>query len=104
MHSWRSIGAQRGSVAWSEGRWSGSSIRTARVSASRVADLFKSIRVSPVAHAESGIARGSAQGMPAKRKMVNIGTHSGSFHCDEALGCYMLKQTKEFGEGEVTRR
>ena len=23
-----------------------------------------------------------------------IGTHSGTFHCDEALGCFLLHQTK----------
>jgi Uncharacterised protein family (UPF0160) len=42
--------------------------------------------------------------MPENRKMVKIGTHSGSFHCDEALGCYLLKQTQQFSEGTVTRR
>lgn len=35
--------------------------------------------------------------------MVNIGTHSGSFHCDEALGCYLLKQTEQFRDGIVVR-
>jgi hypothetical protein len=34
--------------------------------------------------------------MATKRKAVNIGTHSGTFHCDEALGCWMLKQTEQF--------
>jgi hypothetical protein len=34
--------------------------------------------------------------MATKRKAVNIGTHSGTFHCDEALGCWMLKQTELF--------
>ncbi|KAF5829217.1 hypothetical protein DUNSADRAFT_16394 [Dunaliella salina] len=38
-----------------------------------------------------------------KRKMVKIGTHSGTFHCDEALGVFMLKQTAQFAEGEVVR-
>jgi uncharacterized UPF0160 family protein len=27
-----------------------------------------------------------------------IGTHSGSFHCDEALACFLLQLTKEFHE------
>ncbi|PRP88546.1 UPF0160 protein MYG1, mitochondrial-like [Planoprotostelium fungivorum] len=35
-----------------------------------------------------------------KRK---IGTHDGTFHCDEALACFMLKQTAEFRDSEVTR-
>jgi uncharacterized UPF0160 family protein len=25
-----------------------------------------------------------------------IGTHSGSFHCDESLACYMLKLLPEY--------
>ena len=28
----------------------------------------------------------------SKRKMKSIGTHSGTFHCDEALGCFLLHQ------------
>ncbi len=28
-----------------------------------------------------------------------IGTHSGTFHCDEALGCFLLHQTKVRGCG-----
>merc|ERR1712096_312212 len=32
-----------------------------------------------------------------------IGTHSGSFHCDEALACYMLRQTEEFKDAPVVR-
>ncbi len=32
-------------------------------------------------------------GNSRKRAMVRIGTHDGTFHCDEALGCYMLRRT-----------
>ena len=28
--------------------------------------------------------------------MKTIGTHSGHFHCDEALACYMLKLLPEY--------
>ena len=38
-----------------------------------------------------------------KRKMVQIGTHNGSFHCDEALGCYLLQKTDRFKGSEVVR-
>ena len=31
----------------------------------------------------------------AKTDHVTIGTHSGNFHCDEALACYMLKKLPE---------
>jgi len=32
-----------------------------------------------------------------------IGTHSGSFHCDEALACFMLHQTDEFANAQIVR-
>ena len=35
--------------------------------------------------------------------MTSIGTHDGSFHCDEALGCWMLKRTERFAKAEITR-
>eukprot|EP00775_Hariotina_reticulata_P003641 gene3641-3902_t len=38
-----------------------------------------------------------------KRKAAHIGTHSGTFHCDEALGCFMLKQTEQFADCDVVR-
>ena len=39
-----------------------------------------------------------------KRKMApTIGTHSGAFHCDEALGCFLLKRTKLLKDAEVVR-
>ncbi|KAL6784430.1 MYG1 [Auxenochlorella protothecoides x Auxenochlorella symbiontica] len=38
-----------------------------------------------------------------RAKMVRIGTHSGSFHCDEALGCFILRQTADFKNAEIVR-
>ncbi|XP_972332.2 MYG1 protein [Tribolium castaneum] len=35
--------------------------------------------------------------------MKKIGTHSGVFHCDEALACYMLKQLPDYREAEIIR-
>jgi len=32
-----------------------------------------------------------------------IGTHSGTFHCDEALACSMLRLTKEFKDADLIR-
>ena len=32
-----------------------------------------------------------------------IGTHDGSFHCDEALACFMLQQTAEFSQAAIVR-
>ncbi|KAJ1727971.1 hypothetical protein LPJ61_004293, partial [Coemansia biformis] len=32
-----------------------------------------------------------------------IGTHSGTFHCDEALACYMLRQLGEYSDAKIVR-
>ncbi|KAF6147517.1 hypothetical protein GIB67_014656 [Kingdonia uniflora] len=32
-----------------------------------------------------------------------VGTHNGSFHCDEALGCFMIRLTNKFFEAEIVR-
>lgn len=32
-----------------------------------------------------------------------IGTHNGSFHCDEVLACFMLKQLPEYEHSEIVR-
>ncbi len=48
-------------------------------------------------------AAGAATGCMSKRAMVRIGTHSGSFHCDEALGCFMLRQTAAFKDADIVR-
>lgn len=34
---------------------------------------------------------------------ATIGTHSGTFHCDEALGCFLLQQTSQFAGAEIVR-
>lgn len=36
-------------------------------------------------------------------KMVKIGTHNGTFHCDEVLACSMLKLLPEFQNAEIVR-
>ncbi|XP_073130669.1 uncharacterized protein [Henckelia pumila] len=32
-----------------------------------------------------------------------VGTHNGSFHCDEALGCFMIRLTNKFSEAHIVR-
>eukprot|EP01093_Parvamoeba_rugata_P005490 TRINITY_DN18180_c0_g1_i1.p1 TRINITY_DN18180_c0_g1~~TRINITY_DN18180_c0_g1_i1.p1 ORF type:complete len:326 (-),score=-9.36 TRINITY_DN18180_c0_g1_i1:11-988(-) len=40
----------------------------------------------------------------AKTSQMIIGTHSGSFHCDEALACYMLsRHTEQFRDARIVR-
>ena len=38
-----------------------------------------------------------------KRKAVTIGTHNGTFHCDEALGCFLLSKTETYKDADVVR-
>ncbi len=35
--------------------------------------------------------------------MKTIGTHSGTFHCDEVLGCFLLLQTDTFAGAQIIR-
>ncbi|KAI5656247.1 hypothetical protein M9H77_25040 [Catharanthus roseus] len=37
--------------------------------------------------------------LPVKR----VGTHHGSFHCDEALGCFMIRLTDRFSNAQIIR-
>lgn len=41
---------------------------------------------------------------PAKRPTPpTIGTHNGTFHCDEVVACFMLKQLPEYENAEIFR-
>lgn len=33
----------------------------------------------------------------------NIGVHNGTFHCDDVLACFLLKQLPEFKSLEILR-
>ncbi|XP_005986186.1 UPF0160 protein MYG1, mitochondrial isoform X1 [Latimeria chalumnae] len=46
-------------------------------------------------------ACGGAERMAASRR--TIGTHNGTFHCDEALAVFLLKQLPEYKDAEVVR-
>lgn len=52
------------------------------------------IRVSSPSYSTS-----SPNHAPFKR----VGTHNGSFHCDEALGCFMIRLTDKFSNSEIIR-
>ncbi|XP_072104692.1 MYG1 exonuclease isoform X1 [Mobula birostris] len=49
----------------------------------------------------------SAAGTEPKRRRGSvrptIGTHDGTFHCDEALACFLLRQLPEYQDAEVVR-
>ncbi|KAI0793480.1 GAMM1 protein [Abortiporus biennis] len=42
---------------------------------------------------------------PAKRPRMStlIGTHNGTFHCDEALAVFLLRKTKSYGDADLKR-
>jgi len=45
----------------------------------------------------------SSDGSKKARTGKRIGTHDGTFHCDEALACFLLKRTKAYEGASVTR-
>ncbi|KAL2609437.1 hypothetical protein R1flu_028010 [Riccia fluitans] len=48
-------------------------------------------------------AAASAAGSLKRKQQKKVGTHNGTFHCDEALGCFMIRMTEKFGEAEIVR-
>ncbi|KAK2981912.1 hypothetical protein RJ640_019132 [Escallonia rubra] len=42
-------------------------------------------------------------GSPTTAPLKRVGTHNGSFHCDEALGCFMIRLTDKFASAEIVR-
>ncbi|KAJ7942938.1 UPF0160 protein MYG1, mitochondrial [Quillaja saponaria] len=42
-------------------------------------------------------------GSPINIPLKRVGTHNGSFHCDEALGCFMIRLTDKFSNAEIVR-
>ncbi|XP_002000341.3 MYG1 protein [Drosophila mojavensis] len=48
----------------------------------------------------------AANGLPSPPKRptpLTIGTHNGTFHCDEVVACFMLKQLPEYENAEIFR-
>ncbi|XWS50298.1 hypothetical protein CRYUN_Cryun12cG0076200 [Craigia yunnanensis] len=39
----------------------------------------------------------------ATARPKRVGTHDGSFHCDEALACFMIRLTKKFSSSQIVR-
>lgn len=39
----------------------------------------------------------------ATTKQVRVGTHDGTFHCDEALACFLLRLTHKFSGALIVR-
>ncbi|CAL1386609.1 unnamed protein product [Linum trigynum] len=45
----------------------------------------------------------STAASPNHAPVKRVGTHNGSFHCDEALGCFMIRLTDKFANAEIVR-
>lgn len=48
-------------------------------------------------------ARVSDSSSPSHASLKRVGTHNGSFHCDEALGCFMIRLTRNFFNAQIVR-
>ena len=56
------------------------------------------------AMAESDVKNDDHSPQPKKPLVTpKIGTHNGTFHCDEALACFMLKQLPEYKHADIIR-
>jgi hypothetical protein len=40
---------------------------------------------------------------PSEISVKKVGTHNGSFHCDEALGCFMIRLVDKFSGADIVR-
>lgn len=65
----------------------------------RLIKFNSSISVRRIVSNNLGVRRLLSK-MPAE---IKIGTHSGLFHCDEVLACYMLKTLPEYKNAAIVR-
>ncbi|GLB36177.1 putative gamm1 protein [Lyophyllum shimeji] len=68
--------------------------------------LLRSLRIFPLSNVPlRSIMTTSAQETPAKRQKLQqvIGTHSGTFHCDEALAVFLLRRTNQYRDADLKR-
>ncbi|KAI6701947.1 hypothetical protein NL676_011083 [Syzygium grande] len=57
----------------------------------------------PPAASPSRVPASSFSAGPPPPPPKRVGTHNGSFHCDEALGCFMIRLTDKFSNAEIVR-
>uniref|UniRef100_A0A2P2JHK6 Protein MYG1 n=1 Tax=Rhizophora mucronata TaxID=61149 RepID=A0A2P2JHK6_RHIMU len=62
-------------------------------------NLMAAAAVTPPKVSSPPYSTASPDRLPTKR----VGTHNGSFHCDEALGCFMIRLTNKFSDAEIVR-
>ncbi|KAA3454844.1 protein-like isoform X1 [Gossypium australe] len=91
---WRKLGIQEGMWAITRGGFYQKLLNFPKTISRPLMATSNLIRVSSPAY-----STGSLNNVPSKR----VGTHSGSFHCDEALGCFMICLTTRFSNSEIVR-
>lgn len=69
---------------------------------SAVRSRVQYILVPVVTHQCKYFTMADLAGGDVNRKKL-IGTHSGTFHCDEALACFMLRKLPEYSDAEIVR-
>ncbi|CAI5477347.1 unnamed protein product [Closterium sp. Yama58-4] len=55
------------------------------------------------AAADAAVSAGNGEQAGAGAPRKRIGTHNGTFHCDEAMGCFLLRRTAKFRDADVIR-
>ena len=66
--------------------------------------IFKSA-CEPLVPNHISFLRLSMESVTKKTKFdsLKIGTHNGTFHCDEVFACFMLKQLPEYKHAQIIR-
>lgn len=59
--------------------------------------------MSVAVRAQAESASLASEGLKRQKMTKKIGTHNGTFHCDEALGVFLLERTDKFANGELVR-
>ncbi|KAH9774943.1 metal-dependent protein hydrolase [Citrus sinensis] len=68
--------------------------------------VHKNLFTRPIiAMAGTGVSSSPAYSTssPSQAPLKRVGTHNGSFHCDEALGCFMIRLTDKFFNAQIVR-
>ncbi|KAL0741597.1 hypothetical protein Bca4012_083110 [Brassica carinata] len=67
---------------------------------------FSRLPLAPATMALSAVVRvysTTTPTLPLEVSVKKVGTHNGSFHCDEALGCFMIRLTDKFSGADIVR-
>ncbi|XP_018597728.1 MYG1 exonuclease [Scleropages formosus] len=69
-----------------------------------------SVVVHPIRHCLNRVAmespeakRHHSDSLSEKMSVPQIGTHNGTFHCDEVLACFLLRQLPEYKDADIVR-